>query len=77
MSTSSDTIVHAFGHNWLEKVDIAVQTVLLGVGLLVVSLRFWSRRSQNCFQANDWLIMTATVRLRDCTLQVVVLTSPI
>lgn len=57
------TLVHAFGHNWLGKVDIVVQTVLLAVGLIAVGLRLWSRRlRQNSLQTSDWLIITAVVR---------------
>lgn len=57
------TLVHALGHNWLGKVDIAVQTVLLAVGLIAVGLRLWSRRLQhNSLQGNDWLVIPAAVR---------------
>jgi phosphatidylglycerophosphate synthase len=57
------TLVHALGHNWLGKADIAVQTVLLAAGLVVVSLRLWSRRLlQISWQWNDWFILGAVVR---------------
>lgn len=50
-------------HNWLGKVDIAVQTVLLVIALLATGLRLWSRRLQRiASQGNDWLIVAAMVR---------------
>lgn len=57
------TLVHTLAHNWLGKADIAVQTVLLAVGLIAVGLRLWSRHlRQDSLQVNDWLIIAATVR---------------
>lgn len=57
------TLVHALGHNWLGKADIAVQTVLLAAGLAAVGLRLWSRRlQQTSWQWNDRLILGAAVR---------------
>jgi hypothetical protein len=57
------TLVHALGHNWLGKADIAVQTVLLAAGFAIVGLRLWSRRLQRApWQVNDWLILAAAVR---------------
>jgi len=56
------TLVHALGHNWLGKADIAVQTVLLAAGFAVVGLRLLSRRLQQVsLQWNDWLILASTV----------------
>ncbi|KAJ5646060.1 hypothetical protein N7490_002432 [Penicillium lividum] len=50
--------LHELGHNWLGKVDISVQTVLLGGGVVAVVLRFWSRRLLGVsWQWNDWLIL--------------------
>lgn len=57
------TLVHALGHNWLGKADIAVQTILLAAGFVAVGLRLWSRRLQQVsLQVNDWLILAAAVR---------------
>ncbi|KAJ5319948.1 hypothetical protein PENANT_c040G09879 [Penicillium antarcticum] len=57
----SGTLVHALGHNWLGKADIAVQTIFLAVALLAVGLRFWARRLQlYSLQLNDWFILFAT-----------------
>jgi phosphatidylglycerophosphate synthase len=59
---SSGTLVHAIGHNWLGKADIAVQTIFLTLGLVAVGLRLWSRRLQlRSLQINDWFIVLATV----------------
>ncbi|KAJ5925146.1 hypothetical protein N7454_007785 [Penicillium verhagenii] len=59
MSNSSGTF-HALGHNWLGKADIAVQTVLLSGGFVVVALRLWSRRLLGVsWQWNDWLILAS------------------
>ncbi|KAJ5215449.1 uncharacterized protein N7498_001856 [Penicillium cinerascens] len=56
------TLVHALGHNWLGKADIAVQTILLAAVFVAVSLRLWSRRLQQfSLQVNDWLILAAAV----------------
>ncbi|KAJ5305544.1 uncharacterized protein N7443_005204 [Penicillium atrosanguineum] len=56
------TLVHALGHNWLGKADIAVQTVLLAAGFAAVGLRLWSRRlQQTSWQWNDRLILGAAV----------------
>ncbi|KAJ5923971.1 hypothetical protein N7466_008158 [Penicillium verhagenii] len=59
MSNSSGTF-HALGHNWLGKADIAVQTVLLSGGFVLVGLRLWSRRLLGVsWQWNDWLILAS------------------
>lgn len=56
------TLVHALGHNWLGKADIAVQSVLLTIGMVAVALRLWSRRLQRAsLQGSDWLIVAAMV----------------
>ncbi|KAJ6090531.1 hypothetical protein N7486_009346 [Penicillium sp. IBT 16267x] len=61
MSPSSG-ILHALGHNWLGKADIAVQTILLFGGIVVVALRLWSRRLLGVFwQWNDWLILVSLI----------------
>lgn len=60
----SSGIIHALGHNWLGKADIAVQTILLCGGIVVVALRLWSRRLLGVFwQWNDWLILVSLVRV--------------
>lgn len=66
MSTSG-SFVDALGHNWLGQADIAIQTVLLAVGVIAVALRLWSRRLLGVsWQGNDWLILTALVRPLEC-----------
>lgn len=63
MPPPTGTLVYELGHNWLGKVDIAVQTVLLAICFVAVGLRLWSRRLQQVsLQGNDWLIVAATVR---------------
>ncbi|KAJ5548030.1 hypothetical protein N7513_005264 [Penicillium frequentans] len=59
MSPSSGTL-HALGHNWLGKADIAVQTILLCGVIVAVALRLWSRRLLGVsWQWNDWLILVS------------------
>lgn len=66
MSTSG-SFVDALGHNWLGQADIAVQTVLLSVGVIAVALRLWSRRLLGvAWQGNDWLILAALVSSLGC-----------
>lgn len=56
------TPLGSLGQNWLGKADIAVQTVLLAVGLVAVGLRLWSRRlMRSDIQGNDWYIVAAAV----------------
>ncbi|CAG7959321.1 unnamed protein product [Penicillium olsonii] len=61
MAFSSGTLVHSLGHNTLGKADIVVQTIFLGICLIVVALRLWSRRLQwLSLQVNDCLILSST-----------------
>ena len=61
---SPSTLVHSLGHNTLGKIDIAVQSVLVGIVFVSVGLRLWSRRLQwMSLQLNDFLIIVATVGL--------------
>ncbi|KAJ5363618.1 uncharacterized protein N7496_009331 [Penicillium cataractarum] len=62
MSPPVGTLVHELGRNWLGKADIAVQTILLAFGFVVVGLRLWSRRLQGTsWQGSDWMIVAATI----------------
>ncbi|KAJ5243269.1 uncharacterized protein N7469_001596 [Penicillium citrinum] len=62
MSMPTGTFVHALGHNWLGKADIAVQTILLAAVSVIVGFRLWSRRRlQISLQGNDWFIVAATI----------------
>jgi hypothetical protein len=64
-STSSESLAHALGQNWLGKTDIVVQTILLAVAFVAVGLRLWTRRRLRVsLQGNDWFILAATVRLQ-------------
>lgn len=63
MPPPTGTLVHELSQNWLGKADIAVQTVLLAIGFVAVSLRLWSRRLLGVsWQGNDYLIGAAMVR---------------
>ncbi|KAJ5505004.1 hypothetical protein N7463_007878 [Penicillium fimorum] len=61
MAPPSATLIHSLGHNTLGKIDIAVQSVLLAIAFVAISLRLWSRRLQ-CIslKLNDLLIIVAT-----------------
>ncbi|CAG8245271.1 unnamed protein product [Penicillium salamii] len=62
MTLPSGTLAHSLGHNTLGKADIAVQTLFLGICLIAVALRLWSRRLQwLSLQINDCLILSSTL----------------
>lgn len=78
MTLPSGTLAHSLGHNTLGKADIAVQTLFLGICLIAVALRLWSRRLQwLSLQINDCLILSSTVSLAICLLSVENGNSPI
>ncbi|KAJ5173676.1 uncharacterized protein N7500_001607 [Penicillium coprophilum] len=55
------TLSHSLSHNTLGKTDIAVQSVLLAIVFVSVTLRLWSRRLERVsLKLDDLLIIIAT-----------------
>lgn len=62
MTALSGALIHSLGHNTLGKTDIAVQSALFLIVLVIVGLRLWARRlRRGSLQLNDFLIIVATV----------------
>lgn len=69
---ASHTLLPSLGHNTLGKADIAIQSVLLAIVLILVALRSWSRRLQRLsLQINDYLIIGATVRFDSSFMEII------
>ncbi|KAI0394646.1 hypothetical protein F5Y17DRAFT_243387 [Xylariaceae sp. FL0594] len=62
MSEPRGTLVGEFWHNEGGKVDVSVETALIGLVYISLGLRIRSRQIQRAqFKINDWLIFIATL----------------